>query len=127
MDVKEVSGQIAETLRINGVDLGPWGRMIIEGILMKTDGQKAPALVVPASTMEDRPKKKRRKKGQWHAIPAHEHGAPDDVKRCSVCKETKPRSEFFHAHNSRDLHSVECKACNAKRLTKYHRVKEGAK
>jgi hypothetical protein len=53
------------------------------------------------------------------------------VKRCKVCAQSKPLTEFYAAAGTRDGYRLECKACNlAARAAKYrenpHRARERA-
>ena len=45
------------------------------------------------------------------------------TKKCSVCGNTKPRSEFNKRALSADGHMSECKVCQARRRKKDYREK----
>jgi hypothetical protein len=54
--------------------------------------------------------------------------ASDDLKRCTKCREEKPRAEFSRDRSRKDGRYPQCKACvrrwhqeNAERLAEYHR------
>jgi uncharacterized protein (DUF39 family) len=40
-------------------------------------------------------------------------------KTCSLCKETKPMTEFYRAKSSKDLHTNWCKDCTCKKHREY--------
>lgn len=47
------------------------------------------------------------------------------TKRCTVCKQIKPVSEFYKNRTRKDNHRRDCKVCNCKRVKEYRQTERG--